>query len=193
MKKIIVYVATSADGFIARPDGDVAWLNTPRTAGDYGMGQFYKSIDTVLMGRKTYEVVRKFGQSSYPGVKNYVFSRSHSPVLTDAVEYLNEVGEFVRKARGGKGKNIWLVGGAELIAAFLDEGQVDEFIIHVIPVFIGEGIPLIAPRHRSVPLKLLSCRKYSDGVLRLHYAVGQTTEKKPSARRKAPRKRPAKT
>ena len=64
-----------------------------------------------------------------------------------------------------------MMGGAGIIAAFLDESEIDEFIIHVIPTFIGEGIPLIAPRHRTVPLKLVSCRKFSDGVVRLHYEV----------------------
>jgi len=73
-----------------------------------------------------------------------------------------------------KGKDIWLVGGAELVAAFLDSGQVDEFIIHVIPKMIGEGIPLVAPRHRDLRLKLLGTKRFSDGVVRLHYAVQVT-------------------
>ena len=64
-----------------------------------------------------------------------------------------------------------MMGGAGIIASFLDEGEIDEFIIHVIPVLIGEGIPLIAPRHRTVPLKLIACTKFADGVVRLHYAV----------------------
>jgi riboflavin biosynthesis pyrimidine reductase len=66
-----------------------------------------------------------------------------------------------------------MMGGAGLIASFLNAGQIDEFIIHVVPTFIGEGIPLIAPRHRTVPLVLRSCRHYSDGVVRLHYVVGR--------------------
>lgn len=172
MRKIILYVATSADGYIARPDGDVAWLDRPRTSGDYGMGKFYKSIDTVLMGRKTYDVALEFGQKSYPGKKNYIFSRSPRRTRTPNVKFVStDIGEFARNLRAAKGKNIWLVGGADLAAAFLDAGEIDEFIIHVIPTLIGEGIPLIAPRHRSVPLKLLSSRAYSDGVVRVHYAV----------------------
>ncbi len=172
MRKIIVYIATSADGYIARSDGDVAWLDRPRTAGDYGMAAFYKSIDTVLMGRKTYDFALKFGQHGYPGKKNYVFSRTPPASRASNVEVVSqEVGEFAIQLRKTEGKDIWLVGGAELIAAFLDEKQIDEFIIHVIPTFIGEGIPLIHPRHRSVPLALLSCRPYADGVVRLHYSV----------------------
>jgi dihydrofolate reductase len=171
-RRIILYVAVSADGFIARPDGDVAWLDRPRTAGDYGMAAFYKTIDTVLMGRKTYEVGLKFGQKAYAGKKNYVFSRTLRPTAKARVEIVSgDVGELAWKLRSEEGKHIWLVGGAELAAAFLDVGQLDELIIHVIPTLVGDGIPLIQPRHRSVELTLVSTRAYRDGVVRLHYAV----------------------
>jgi len=172
MRKIIVYVATSTDGYIARPDGDVGWLDRPRTAGDYGMGAFYKTVDTVIMGRKTWTVGGKLGQAFYPGKKNYVFSRTRR--TASKVELVSgRVGAFARRLRATKGKDIWLVGGASIIAAFLDAGAVDELIIHVVPILIGAGIPLVAPRHRSVELKLLSSRTYRDGVVRLRYAVGQ--------------------
>jgi dihydrofolate reductase len=172
MPKIIVYIATSADGYIARPDGDVAWLDRPRTAGDYGMGAFYKSVDTVLMGRKTYDIALKFGQKSYPGKRNLIFSRTRRRSATPNVEFVSpRIPQFAQALREGKGKDIWLVGGAELVAAFLDAGYIDEFIIHVVPKFIGAGIPLIHPRHRAIPLTLLSSRAYSDGVVRLHYAA----------------------
>jgi dihydrofolate reductase len=172
MRKIIVYIATSADGYIARPDGDVAWLDRPRVAGDYGMGVFYKSIDTVLMGRKTYEVGVKHGQNGYPGKKNYVFSRMRPKGRTTGIEFVSEaVADFAERLRQAEGKDVWLVGGGELIGAFLDVGQIDEFIIHVVPTFIGEGIPLIGSRRRAVGLELLSSRPFPDGVVRLHYSV----------------------
>jgi len=76
MRKIVVYIATSADSYIARPDGDVVWLDRPRPKDNYGMDAFYKSVEPVLMGRKTYDLALKFGQESYPGKKNYVFSRT---------------------------------------------------------------------------------------------------------------------
>jgi dihydrofolate reductase len=171
-RKIIVYIATSADGYIARPDGDFAWLNRPPVKGNYGMGKFYRKVDTVIMGRKTYEAGVKLGQKGYPGMRNYVFSGS--PKKSDAphVEYVNEeIDAFAKRLRRGKGKHIWLVGGSGIIAAFLDKQQIDEFIIHVIPIFIGAGIPLIQPGRRNVPLSLLKARRYSDGVVRLHYRV----------------------
>ena len=106
-------------------------------------------------------------------VKNYVFTRR--PVQSAApegVEFVNKpIKAFTRRLRGRKGKDIWMMGGAGIIASFLDEGEIDEFMIHVIPKFIGEGIPLIAPARRTVPLKLISCTKFTDGVVELHYAV----------------------
>jgi dihydrofolate reductase len=189
MRKVIVYIATSADGFIARPDGDIGWLNRPRVAGNYGMNDFYRSIDTVLMGRKTHDVGMKLGQASYTGKKNYIFSRTRRQSAGLDVEFIaQEAGEFAKDLRRSPGKDIWLVGGGELIASLLECGQVDEFIIHVIPILIGEGIPLIAARHCSVPLALLSSRSFADGVVRLHYRVERRAEGKSSGE-KRPRRR----
>jgi len=176
-RKIIVYISTSADGFIARPDGSFEWLDRPRPKGNYGMEAFYKTIDTILWGRKTCDVAIDFQKEGVAGsafdtrVKNYVFT--HHPPQSEApagVEFVNKpIKAFATRLRANKGKNIWMMGGAGIIGSFLDEGEIDEFIIHVIPKFIGEGIPLIAPRHRTVPLKLISCTKFSDGVVKLHY------------------------
>ena len=177
-RKIIVYIATSADGYIARPDGNVDWLDRPETAGDYGMRSFYRSIDTILWGRKTYEVALGFqkqgirGAEFDPKVRNYVFSRRPPRTRPPAVEFVADpIPAFVSRLRAAPGRNVWMMGGAGLIASFLDAGEIDEFIIHLMPILIGEGIPLVAPRHRSVSLALRSSRRYSDGVVRLHYAV----------------------
>jgi dihydrofolate reductase len=174
-RKFIVYVAVSADGLIARPDGAVEWLDRPHPKGDYGMPEFYRSIDTCILGRKTYDVTVRFGMpDGYAKKENYVFSRTLSKAASPKVSMVSEeVAVFAERLRSEKGKDIWLVGGAELVAAFLDCGQVDEFIIHVIPKLIGEGIPLIAPRHRDLDLKLLATKRFPDGVVKLHYAVGR--------------------
>ena len=175
-RKIIVYIATSADGYIARPDGGVEWLNRPRPKGNYRMGTFYRSIDTILWGRKTYDVGLEMAGENLgtgPGIKNYVFSRRPPKSPAKSVEFVREpIRDFAKRLRATPGRNIWMMGGGGLIASFLDTGEIDEFVIHVIPIFIGEGIPLIAPRHRAVPLKLRSLRRYPDGVVRQHYEVG---------------------
>jgi dihydrofolate reductase len=175
-RKIIVSIATSADGYIARPDGGVEWLDRPRPRGNYGMGAFFESIDTILWGRKTYEVALGFtggkGVGSGSRVKNYVFSRRPPKSHPPDVEFVREsVSAFAKRLRAAPGKNVWMMGGGELIGSFLDAGEIDEFVIHVIPKLIGEGIPLLGPRHRLVPLKLLSVRRFPDGVVKLHYAV----------------------
>jgi dihydrofolate reductase len=178
-RKVIVYIATSADGYIARPDGDVDWLNRrPRTV-DYGMRAFYPTIDTILWGRKTYDwaldYYKKKGKKAGmfdSKLANYVFSRKPPKRGAPGVEFVSEpVKAFAQRLRATPGKHIWMMGGGELIASFLDAGEIDEFDIHVIPVFIGEGIPLVAPRHRDVPLRLRSSRRYPDGVVRLRYEV----------------------
>jgi len=178
-RRIIVYIATSADGYIARPDGDVEWLNRRPDTIDYGMTKFYPTIDTILWGRKTYDwglaYLKKTGSKDGmfdTKLANYVFSRRPPKRAAKGVEFVSESPKaFAQRLRAIPGKHIWMMGGGELIASFLDEGEIDEFDIHVMPTLIGEGIPLMAPRHRDITLRLSSVRKYSDGVVRLRYEV----------------------
>jgi dihydrofolate reductase len=181
-RKIIVYIATSADGYIARPDGDVEWLNRIPSKSDYGMKAFYRSIDTILWGRKTHDWLLDYCKRKKMNpeqvidrkLTNYVFSRKPPKKVASGVEFVSQpIKAFARRLRAKPGKHIWMMGGGELIASFLDAGEIDEFDIHVMPVFIGKGIPLVAPRHRDIPLKLLLARKFSNGVVRLHYKVGK--------------------
>jgi dihydrofolate reductase len=175
-RKIIVYIATSVDGYIARPDGDVAWLDRPRPKGNYGMGEFWKSIDTILWGRKTFSkgiemgMEKRMASGFGAGIRNYVFSRQAQESKVAGFQFVSEpIKAFAQELRKNRGKNIWMMGGGEIIASFLDEGEIDEFIINVVPVLIGEGIPLIAPRHRLIRLKLLSSKKFPDGVVTSRY------------------------
>ena len=178
-RKIIVYIATSADGYIARPDGDVEWLNRrPRTV-DYGMTEFYRTIDTILWGRKTYDWAlahyRKKGRKGGmfdTKLANFVFSRKPPKRATPDVKFVSgPVKVFAQRLRAAPGKHIWMMGGGGLIASFLDAGEIDEFDIHVIPTLIGEGIPLVAPRHRESRFACVQPGNYPDGVVRLRYEV----------------------
>jgi dihydrofolate reductase len=173
-RRIIVSVATSADGFIARKDGSVDWLDRPRVKGNYGMGEFFKSIDVILWGAKTYgEAIARGGVDGGFGLKvrNYVFTHNPPAKPVKGVEFVNEpVKDFTTRLRAQPGKHIWIMGGGGIIASFLDAGEVDDFMITLVPTIIGEGIPLVAPAKRTVPLALKSTKAYEDGVVRLHYS-----------------------
>ena len=180
-RKIIVYIATSADGYIARPDGDVEWLDRRPSKVDYGIKKFSPTIDTILWGRKTYDWLLNYykQRGKTKGLfdtklANYVFSRNPPRQPAPGVQFESgRVKAFAQRLRASPGKQIWMMGGAGLIASFLDAGEIDEFDIHVIPVFIGKGVPLVAPRHRDIPLHLRSLKKYSDGVVRVRYEIAR--------------------
>ncbi len=171
-RHVVVYVATSADGYIARRDGSLDWLDR-HTAGDYGMRGFLRHVDTVLWGRKTYELALALGDKATAGLgrtKSYVFSHRPLRQAAPGFEFVREpLRAFMHRVRATAGKDVWVMGGAGLIGSLLDAGEVDAFVIHVIPTLIGEGIPLLAPRRRLVPLTLCSARRFPDGVMRLHY------------------------
>src|SRR2546429_2133216 len=148
MRKVLAYIATSGDGYIARPDGNVDWLNRPRFAGDYGMRAFYRSIDTILWGRKTYDVALKFqkqgirGAAFDPKVKNYIFSHHPPSSPTPPVEFVTEaIPALARRLRATPGKDIWMMGGAGLIAPPPDENQIAALIMPEIPTRIVHGNP----------------------------------------------------
>jgi dihydrofolate reductase len=173
-RQVIVHIATSADGYIARPDGDLEWLTSrPAPKGFYGMKAFIDSIDTKVLGRKTYEASRRLGAAFDSRNRHIVFSRQPPPAeVPSGVDFVSEpVGTVVDRLRTQPGKDIWLMGGGDLIASFLDARAIDEFVISVAPVFIGDGLPLIARRHRHVPLELQSVERFEDGLIQSRYRV----------------------
>lgn len=175
MKKIIAYLATSADGFIARTDGDVTWLDRPRPKGEYGMPAFLRSVDTVIMGRETYDSGQRLGGALVEGKRNIVLSRTLPSygIPGATVENVNPR-ELANRLRDEKGKNVWLMGGAKVFGSFLTAGALDELIIHIVPVLIGTGMPLLDSTPRQAELKLRSTRRFADGVVKLHYDVDRT-------------------
>src|SRR5262245_18945661 len=129
-RKVIVSLATSADCFIAGPNGEMEWLTErPKPKGFYGMGEFRKSIDTLLMGRGTYEAGRKLGGKFDGKERTYVFSRQPRPAdAPPSVQFVSEaVPAFLERLREQPGKDIWLMGGGDLIASFLEARAIDEF------------------------------------------------------------------
>ena len=167
MRRIKLYTATSLDGFLARPDGGIDWL---ATEGDYGYARFYDSIDTVVMGRRTYETALSFGAYPYPDRTGFVFSRERAGTIDENVTFLAEdVEEFVRSLRLRPGRDVWLVGGGELARAFFEKNLIDELQLFVHPILLGAGLPLFLPRPGDLRLRLLRCRSWPNGLVELHY------------------------
>ncbi|MEG4212327.1 dihydrofolate reductase family protein [Microcoleus sp. S13_B4] len=168
MRKVVLFIASSLDGYIARSNGDIDWLFTDQ---NYGYSKFLNSIDTVLMGRKTYEQVLTFGEYPYQEKKSYVFTKNLDFQATSDVEMATDLEIFVNDLRLLEGKNIWLVGGSLLIRDFLNQNFVDELILSVHPVILGEGIPLFVNPINTTVLQLTGCQTYSSGMVQLSYDV----------------------
>ena len=167
MRNVVLGVGISLDGYIARPDGAVDFLFMPK---DYSMKEFMDSIDTAIMGRKTYDIARQMGGSFGGGTAHYVFSRSHPPGERDGVVFVNETpSAVVERIRAKRGKNIWLMGGGELARDFLKEDLVDELYLGVVPVLIGEGLPLFPPGFPQRNFKLVENKTFSRGLVTLTY------------------------
>lgn len=170
-----LYIACSLDGYIAREDGSIDWLteyeNNSET--DYGYSEFYASIGTVLMGRKTYEQVLGFGDWSYAEKKAYVFTRQNEPLRREKnVEFISgDVGEFVRRLKENTDKDIWLVGGSQLIKVFLEEDLVQDMIVFIVPIILGGGIPLFDRIGKEIRLKMINTERYESGLVRIDYGL----------------------
>lgn len=171
MRRIILFIAASLDGYIARPSGEVDWLFTDQ---DYGYTDFLANVDTVLMGRKTYEQVLSFGEFPYQEKQSYVFSSSPDFEAAPYAEtVLTDIKAFVEGLRQTEGKNIWLVGGRTLIRPFLEHALLDELVLSVHPVLLGSGIPLLSETALTTPLRLISSQSYDSGLVQLRYQVAK--------------------
>jgi dihydrofolate reductase len=169
MRKIVLGLGISLDGYIARPDGAVDFLFMPK---DYSMAPFFATIDTAIMGRKTLDAALKMGGGSFssPSIATYVFSHSKPPGERDSLTFVNESPvAFVRKLRKRPGKNIWLMGGGELARDFLKADLVDELYIGMVPVLLGEGIPLFPSGFPQRNFSLIENKTYSKGMIALRY------------------------
>lgn len=170
MRKIRLFIAASLDGYIARTSGDIDWLFTDA---DYGYTEFYEQIDTLLMGRKTYEQVLTFGEYPYQDKKAYIFSQRRPPETQEFVEFITDNWiTFLRQLREQPGRDIWLVGGGQLIHFCFKENFVDELILAIHPFILGSGIPLIIQdKSLEVQLTLKQVQTYESGLLQVFYDV----------------------
>ena len=167
-RNVIVHIATSTDGSIAGTDGDLEWLTSrPSPECFQDLSACMRSVHSKVPGPKTDEAGLRLGATPDSASRYVVFSRHAPPSdASSGVDFVNgAIGPFASGLREQPGKDVWLIGGGELIASFLDERAIDEFVISVVPVFIGDGIPLIARRRRRMPLDLLSAEPFGPGLV----------------------------
>jgi dihydrofolate reductase len=158
-------VANSLDNYLARRDHAVDWLLWGKEAAEV-MSNFWPTIDTVLMGRKTFEAAVRRGQKGgYSGVKNYVFSRTMEQVEGPITIVSGDAAEFVRGLKEQDGEGVCLMGGGELARALFEDDLIDEVVLNIHPVLLGSGIPLFHAMERQVNLKLRECRSFKNGCV----------------------------
>lgn len=173
MRKVLMNLAVSLDGFIEGPQGEYDWCFTDQ---DYGMTAFMKRIDTVFYGRKSYEMMMRAstdssGQNSFVQFDSYVFSTTlQEPFPNTKLISTNGV-EVVREMKRQKGKDIWLFGGADLLTTFIKEGLVDELSLAIHPLLLGSGKLLFQDIRARVNLRLIDSQNYDSGLVILRYEV----------------------
>lgn len=162
-RKIILYIAASIDGYIARENGDIDWLEKAEGKGDNGYGQFLEGIDTVLMGKKTYDQVLGFDiPFPYSDKKCYVFS-TKSRGRDEYVEFINDdIVSFCQKLNQKPGKDIWIVGGGSVLKEFWKHQLIDEIQLAIIPTILGKGIPLFSTEAKETSLQLLKTEQFNQ-------------------------------
>ncbi len=169
MRKVILYIAESLDGFVATKDQGVAWLdkyNDPKI--NYGWDDFMKRIDTVVQGNTTYQQFKP----KYEDKASFVFTKHPEKYSEEDVVFTKESPDnFIKNLDENKHQNIWLVGGPTLLAEFLKHKLVDECIIFVMPIVLGEGIPLFQKLKTQPTMSLIDSKKYDNGVVELRYNV----------------------
>lgn len=170
MRKVLFGVACSLDGFIARSDHGVDWLHWSNDVSAI-VSEYWKTIDTVVMGRKTWEVAARSGTPSYPGVKNYVVSGTLRDAPAGIEVVRDDPVEFVRRLKREEGAGICVMGGGQLGRALLDGGVIDTFGVNIHPVLLGSGIPLFPGAGIELPLELTECRRIAGGCVYLLYDV----------------------
>jgi dihydrofolate reductase len=173
MRLVTFGLANSLDNFIARSDHGTDWLVWDNEVAAIS-GEYWKTIDTVVMGRKTYEVAVKLGTTSYPGAKNYVFSRTLQPKPGGEVEIVAEDPViFMRALKQQPGKGICVLGGGELAHTLMQADVIDEIGLNIQPVLLGSGIPLFHALAKQINLELLECRPLKSGSVYVRYRVAR--------------------
>ena len=172
VRKVILYIACSLDGYIAKPGDDLSFLEAVAKEGeDYGYATFSESVDTVIMGRRTYEwVMSQVEEFPHQDKKTYIITRELRESIGNVQFYSDDIAALIERLRAKPGKNIFIDGGAQVVKMMLHAGVLDEMIISIIPVVVGAGIPLFAKGIPESKLSLLSSKSFESGLVQLHYS-----------------------
>ncbi|WP_257670888.1 dihydrofolate reductase family protein [Parapedobacter tibetensis] len=173
MRKLSLFIATSLDGYIAKPNDDLSFLKSVEKEGeDYGYAEFTTNIDTIILGRKTYDyVLKEIGSFHYDNGQRdvYVITRTERPSVGRTTFYSGNLTDLVQQLKSENGKNIYCDGGAEIINELLQHDLIDEFIISVIPILVGNGTRLFKDNRPEQQLELIHAKTFDTGLTQLHY------------------------
>jgi len=170
-RKVILYIAMSLDGYIAKPNDDLSFLSVVQQEGeDYGYADFIKSVDTVILGRKTYDwILTQVPEFPHADKDSYIITRTPQPAKGNISFYTGDLKELVLRLKSEQGKNIFIDGGAEIVNELLKQKLIDEFIISIIPILIGNGTKLFKDGRPEQTLKFVDAKKFDTGLLQVHY------------------------
>ena len=173
MRKLSLFIATSLDGYIAKPNDDLSFLKLVEKEGeDYGYAEFTANIDIIILGRKTYDyVLREIGSSHYANGQRdvYVITRTERPSVGRTTFYTGSLTELVQRLKSESGKNIYCDGGAEIVNELLKSDLIDEFIISIVPILVGNGTRLFKDGRPEQQLELVNSKTFDIGLTQLHY------------------------
>lgn len=170
-RKVILYIATSLDGYIAKPNDDLSFLSIVQQEGeDYGYADFVKSVDTVILGRKTYDwVMTQVPEFPHADKNSFIISRTARPSIGNTNFYTDNLKDLILRLKSEQGKNIFIDGGAEIVNELLKENLIDEFIISIIPILVGSGTKLFKDGRPEQKLELISTKQFDKGLTQLYY------------------------
>jgi dihydrofolate reductase len=170
-RKLILYISASLDGYIAKPNDDLSFLSLVEKEGeDYGYLTFLDTIDTIIMGRKTFDwVMKQVPEFPNADKKTYIITRNPRPSNGNISFFSGDLKALVNRLKSEPGKDIFCDGGAEIVHALLKENLIDEIILSVIPVLLGNGIPLFKEGRPEQNLSLVSYKSFEKGLVQMHY------------------------
>lgn len=168
MRKVIVNVAISLDGYIEGLNGEYDWCFNDQ---DYGLTEFFGQVDALFLGRKSYEMLISAEENPFPGVKKYVFSDTMPPIQHEEIEMVPKADfeQTVKEVMSMEGGDIWLFGGASLISSFQNAGLITDYMLSVHPIILGSGKPLFQHVNQRTELLHTSTETYSSGLVQLRY------------------------